>query len=191
MRTSRASFMYLYTTWGNHRLPRDGKGDGYEFKNLVNLRNLGQIGVQYITEAPEYLQELMLLDQSGAGLQLLGNFLNSLIDLEADIKMGDGIEETTEPLYTRNVCRLRKLETQQGTLNLGIPTYSDGSSKTALFEPDAQKSDRLLLPMMKLLAHASMRDTVASFAKELCQLSLPNDALDDLVYDYAHFICDF
>lgn len=110
--------------------------------------------------------------------------------------MGDGIEETTEPLYTRNGCRLRKLETQLGTLNLGIPTYCDGSSKTALFEtvlfePDAQKSDRLLLPTMKLLAHASMPDTVAVFAEELCQLSLPDDILDDLVSDFAQVIHDF
>lgn len=51
----------------------------------------------------------MLLDQSGAGLQLMGNFLNPLIDLEADIKMGGGIEEITKPLYTRNGYRLRKL----------------------------------------------------------------------------------
>lgn len=131
------------------------------------------------------------MDQCGAGLQLLGNFLNSLIDLEADIKMGDGIEETTEPLYTRNVCRLRKLETLLGTLNLGIQIYGDGSSKTELFEPDARKSDRLLLPTMKLLAHAFLPDTVAVFAEELCQLFLPNDTLDDLVYDYVRIIRDF
>ena len=167
-----------------------------DFKDLDNWRKLGKVGVQYITEAPEYLQELMLLDQSGAGLQLMENLLDPLIDVEADIRLGDGIEETTEPLYNRNGCRLRKLETQLGTLNLGIPTYCDGSSKTALFETalfetDAQKSDRLLLPTMKLLAHTSMPDTVTVFAEELCQLSLPDDILDDLVCDYAQVIHDF
>lgn len=167
-----------------------------DFKDLDNWRKLGKIGVQYITESPEYLQELTLLDQSGAGLQLMENLLDPLIDVEADIRLGDGIEETTEPLYTRNGCRLRKLETQLGTLNLGIPTYCDGSSKTALFEtalfePDAQQSDRLFLPTMKLLAHASRPDTVAVFAEELCQLSLPDDILDDLVSDFAQVIHDF
>lgn len=51
------------------------------FKGMDNWRNLGQVGVQYITQSPEYLQELMLLDQSGAGLQLMENLLDPLIDV--------------------------------------------------------------------------------------------------------------
>lgn len=101
-----------------------------DFKDLDNWRNLGQVGVQYITESPEYLQELMLLDQSGAGLQLMENFLNPLLDVEADFRMGGGrFQEVTEHQYTRNGYRRRKLKTQLGTLNLEIPTFVTGILK--------------------------------------------------------------
>lgn len=44
---------------------------------------------------------------------------------------------------------------------------------------------------MKLLAHASLPDTVSAYAEELCQLSLPNGPLTELVYHYAHVIHNF
>lgn len=162
------------------------------FKDMDNWRNLGEVEVHYLAESPEYLQELMLMDQSDAGRQLMENFLNPLLDVEADLWMGGGrFQEVTEHQYTRNGYRRRKLKTQLGTLNLEIPTFRDGNFKTALFEPGARKNEGILLPTMKLLAYSSLPDTVRTYAEELCQLPLPNGPLTELVYHYAHVIRDF
>lgn len=78
------------------------------FKDMDNWRNLGEVEVHYLAESPEYLQELMLMDQSDAGRQLMENFLNPLLDVEADLRMGGGrFQEVTEHQYTRNGYRPR------------------------------------------------------------------------------------
>lgn len=132
------------------------------------------------------------MDQSDEGRKLMENFLNPLLDVEADLRMGGGrFVKVTERQYTRNGYRRCKPKTQLGTLNLEIPTFRDGNFKTALFEPGARKSDGILLPTMKLLAYASLPDTVRTYGEELCQLPLPNGPLTKLVYHYAHVIRDF